>query len=266
MAYTVKTVAGMAGVSIRTLHHYDEIGLLKPASCTPAGYRLYSDADLERLQQILFFKELEFSLEEIREILGRPDFDRKKALAAHRELLVEKKRRLEGLIGLVDTTLENMERGESVAKKGFFAPFAMKKIEEVKEKYRDEVRQKFDPKLVEESERKTSRYTEADWRDIHDQDTSIYWRLVAAMDEGKGPADPGVQEAIGERYREINERYYTCTPQIFRGLGEMYVADSRFTEYYERMRPGWRSSCSRPWPSTVIAWQRISKVLTLRFV
>lgn len=238
MAYTVKTVADMAGVSIRTLHHYDEIGLLKPASCTPAGYRLYSDADLEKLQQILFFKELEFSLTEIKEILDRPDFDRRKALVAHRELLVEKKRRLEGLIGLVDTTMEKLERGENVVRKEFFAPFDMKKIEEAKEKYRDEVRQKYDPKLVAESEEKTSRYTEADWRAINDQEMSIYRRLAAAMDAGKSPADPEVQEVIGERYREINERYYTCTPQIFRGLGEMYVADSRFTEFYERIRPG----------------------------
>ncbi|OAT85321.1 TipAS antibiotic-recognition domain-containing protein [Desulfotomaculum copahuensis] len=83
-----------------------------------------------------------------------------------------------------------------------------------------------------------SRYTEADWRAIHVQEMSIYRRVAAAMDAGKGPADTEVQEAIGERYREINERYYTCTPQIFRGLGEMYVADSRFTAFYERMRPG----------------------------
>ncbi|MDN5345301.1 MAG: hypothetical protein PWQ18_1415 [Clostridia bacterium] len=114
----------------------------------------------------------------------------------------------------------------------------LKEIEEAKAKYRDEVRQKYDPKLVAESEEKTSRYTEADWRAIHDQEMGIYRRLAAAMDAGKSPADPEVQEVIGERYREINERYYTCTPQIFQGLGEMYVADSRFTEFYERMRPG----------------------------
>ncbi|OAT87133.1 MerR family transcriptional regulator [Desulfotomaculum copahuensis] len=238
MAYTVKAVANMTGVSIRTLHHYDQIGLLKPASLTPAGYRLYSDADIDKLQQVLFFKELEFSLEEIKVILDRPDFDRKKALAAHRELLLEKKKRLEELIGLVDTTLENLERGKSMTGKEFFAPFDMKKIEEAKEKYRDEARQKYDPKLVAESGEKTSRYTEADWRAIHEQEMSIYRRVAAAMDAGKDPADTEVQEAIGERYREINERYYTCTPQIFRGLGEMYVADSRFTAFYERLRPG----------------------------
>lgn len=236
MAYTVKAVADMAGVSIRTLHHYDEIGLLKPASCTPAGYRLYTDTDLEKLQQILFFKELEFSLEEIREIVGSPDFDRRRALTAHRRLLTEKKNRLEGLIRLVDQTIVNMERGESMSRKANFEPFDMKKIEEAKEKYRDEVRQKYDPKLVAESERKTSRYTEADWKAIKAQEEDIYRRVVERMD--KGPADPEVQELMGERYRMINERYYTCTPAIFRGLGEMYVADYRFTEFYEKIHPG----------------------------
>ena len=99
MAYTVKQVAKLAGVSVRTLHHYDAIGLLKPAAVSPAGYRLYSDADLERLQQVLFFRELGFSLRDIVRVLSSPDFDRREALAMHRRLLVEKRRRMQALTG-----------------------------------------------------------------------------------------------------------------------------------------------------------------------
>src|SRR5690349_17183383 len=105
MAHTVKAVADLAGITVRTLHHYDEIGLLRPASVSAAGYRLYSDADLERLQHILFFRELGFGLQEIRAILESPDFDPREALRSHRQLLVEQQRRLKRIIRSVDRAL-----------------------------------------------------------------------------------------------------------------------------------------------------------------
>ena len=120
MAYTVKAVADVAGVSIRTLHHYDEIGLLRPASVSHAGYRQYTDPDLERLQQILFFRELGFSLQEIRDIVESPTFDKKQALLTHKQLLLEKQRRLQALILSVDQSIESLERGTTMDKNAMF--------------------------------------------------------------------------------------------------------------------------------------------------
>ncbi|WP_231506340.1 MerR family transcriptional regulator [Paenibacillus sp. UNC451MF] len=105
MAYKIKEVADLAGVSVRTLHHYDEIGLLVPDSVNQAGYRTYTDHELERLQQILFFREIGFSLKEIKDIMDHPEFDRKQALKAHQELLIEKKRRLDSIIATVNKTI-----------------------------------------------------------------------------------------------------------------------------------------------------------------
>jgi DNA-binding transcriptional MerR regulator len=113
MSYTVKAVAAMAGVSVRTLHHYDHIGLLKPAATSAVGYRLYQERDLERLQQVLFFRELGFSLQQIKSIVGSPSFDRKEALRAHRHLLVEQQTRLGQLVDLVDRTIDALERAVS---------------------------------------------------------------------------------------------------------------------------------------------------------
>lgn len=115
----MKQVSKLVGVSVRTLHHYDEIGLLTPEFVTDAGYRIYSDEDLERLQQILFFKELDFSLQEIKNILDTPGFDKRKALYTQKELLIEKRKRIERLIITVEKTLESVEKGIEISKKRY---------------------------------------------------------------------------------------------------------------------------------------------------
>src|SRR3990170_4415689 len=136
MAYTVKAVANMAGITIRTLHHYDRVGLLKPASVSPSGYRLYSEADLERLQQILFFRELGFGLGEIRAILDDPSFDRREALVTQKRLLIEKQRRLGSLVALIDVSIDAMERGTKLDKDTMFEGFDESKIKEYTEEAR----------------------------------------------------------------------------------------------------------------------------------
>lgn len=123
MAYTVKAVSDLAGISIRTLHHYDEIGLVKPAHKTASGYRLYTEEDLERFQQVLFFRELGFSLKDIKEIVSRLDFDRRKALLDHRELLLDRQERLGRLVQSIDRTLDAMERGIAMNAKEMFDGF-----------------------------------------------------------------------------------------------------------------------------------------------
>ena len=232
MPYTVKAVADMAGVSIRTLHHYDEIGLLDPSSVSHAGYRLYTDADLERLQQVLFFKELGFGLKEIKAIVDSPAFDRKQALAMHRELLVEKRKRLEKLIESVDQTIGSMERGKEMSKETLFDGFDESKLKE----YREEARQRWGAAVVDESHRRVSKYTKADWAQVQTESTAINEGMVALM--GTDPAGAKAQDLAGRWFKMINDRYYTCTPEIFRNLGIMYVEDARFTAFYDKYKPG----------------------------
>lgn len=230
MTYTVKTVADIAGISVRTLHHYDAIGLLKPAELSASGYRLYSRGDLERLQQILFFRELGFALEEIREILDRPGFDRRQALREHRALLLERRERLTRLIESVDRTLDAMERGVLMNEQDMFAGFDQSKYEE-------EVRQRWGhTDAYKESMRRAKTYTKEDWDAIKADSGAIQQGIADLMD--RAPSDPAVQELVGRWHKLICDRFYNCPVQMFRGMGEMYVADERFTAFYEKIKPG----------------------------
>ncbi|SDX45195.1 MerR family transcriptional regulator [Paenibacillus sp. PDC88] len=238
MLYKVKEVAKFTGVTIRTLHHYDEIGLVKPDEVTESGHRLYSDDNLKRLQQVLFFREIGFSLQEIGPILDRPDFDRRGALAAHKELLLEQKRRLEELIDTVDRTLEEENGGMTMSKEEMFNGFDMKSIEEHKAKYSQEAKEKYGAEMVTQTERRTDAYTEQDWARIHARNKEINDKIEGAMD--LGPANAQVQEGVAELRQEITNNYYDCTPEIFRGLADLYVEDSRFTNNIEKGRtPGY---------------------------
>lgn len=233
MAYTVKAVADVAGVSIRTLHHYDDIGLLRPTSVSHAGYRQYTDPDLERLQQILFFRELGFSLQEIREIVESPTFDRKQALLSHRQLLLEKQRRLQAIIHSVDRSIESLERGTTMDKNAMFESFGDSKLEE----YRAEAKARWGHTSAwKQSEERSSGYSKEDWDEIKAAMQSITEGLAALMD--RDPGDAAVQEQIGRWYRHIDRYFYTVTPEMFRGLGDMYVADPRFTATYDKVKPG----------------------------
>lgn len=237
MFYKVKEVSKIVGISVRALHHYDEIGLLKPENLTEAGYRLYSDKDLERLQQILFFKELDFSLQEVKEILDNPNFDRKRALKSHKELLVEKKKRIEKIIKSVEKTIDSIEGEIEMDKKEMFDGFDMSEIERIKEKYAEEAKAKYgNTEAYKESEEKTSKYTKEDWNNIQKSTEEIYKKIIDNMD--KGVADPKVQAAVGELRQQITDNFYNCTPEIFRGLGDLYVADERFTKNIDKYKEG----------------------------
>ncbi|MGF7534501.1 MerR family transcriptional regulator [Bacillus mexicanus] len=228
MKYQVKHVAEMAGVSIRTLHHYDNIQLLNPSALTDAGYRLYSDADLERLQQILFFKEIGFRLDEVKEMLDQPNFNRKAALQSQKDMLMKKKQRMEEMIQTLDRTLQSIEGGELMNKRDLFAGLSMKDIEEYQKAYADEVRNLYGREIAEETEKRTSAYSSDDWRAIMAEFDSIYRRIAARMEYG--PDDTEVQAAVGAFRDHICQYHYDCTLDIFRGLGEVYITDERFTD------------------------------------
>lgn len=237
MPYKIKEVADMVGVSVRTLRHYDQVSLLKPGSVTAAGYRIYSDLDLERLQQILFFKELGFSLIEIKEILDSPGYDRRQALHSQKKLLVAKKKRLEAIIELVEQTLDSIEGGITMNKKEMFEAFDMSEIEKHQRQYAEETRQKYGhTEAYKESQKKTSAYTKEDWASIQARGSEIHQRIAELMD--KSPADPQVQKAIGDWRQHISDNFYNCTLDIFRGLGDLYVQDERFTASIDKVKPG----------------------------
>ncbi|MEC1527766.1 MerR family transcriptional regulator [Bacillus spizizenii] len=227
MKYQVKQVADIAGVSIRTLHHYDDIQLLNPSALTDAGYRLYSDADLERLQQILFFREIGFRLDDIKEMLDHKNFDRKAALQSQKDMLMKKKQRMEEMIQTVDRTLQSIEGGKHMDKQDLFAGLSMKDIEEHQQTYADEVRKLYGREIAEETEKRTSAYSADDWRAIMAEFDSIYRQIAARMIHG--PDDAEVQSAVGAFRDHISQYHYECTLDIFRGLGEVYITDERFT-------------------------------------
>ncbi|HEU4965241.1 MAG TPA: MerR family transcriptional regulator [Bacilli bacterium] len=236
MPYKVKELAQLAGVSVRTLHHYDEIGLLTPQTVTDAGYRLYSDRELERLQQILFFREIGLTLQEIKAILDSPAFDRRRALETHRELLLQKKQRLEEILDTVDKTIDSIKGGNKMSDQELFEGFDETPFEEHKRKYAQEAREKYGEAAVEAAEKRVENYTEEDWDAIKTHTEDLYGKIIANMN--KGPSDPQVQEAVAGLRQQITDHYYDCTPEIFRGLGDLYVQDERFTANIDKYREG----------------------------
>ncbi|WP_251860127.1 MerR family transcriptional regulator [Clostridium sp. Marseille-Q2269] len=237
MHYKVKEVADMAGISVRMLHHYDKIGLLKPDSINDAGYRLYTDDNLDRLQQILFFKELNFPLKEIKSILDSPNFDKKETLKTHKQLLLEKKTRLEKIIQSVNKTIKSLEGEFEMDKKEALNAFDMSKIEEHQKKYAKETRMKYGhTSAYKESMAKTSKYTKEDWEILSQNWDEIYKTLADLTD--RDPHDEKVQDAIHMYRSYISKNFYNCTTEIFRGLGDLYVNDERFTANIDKYKVG----------------------------
>lgn len=235
--YKISEVADLAGVSVRTLHYYDKIDLLKPTLIEENGYRLYDDENLARLHQILFFKEMEFSLNEIKEILDDPHFNQKKALLSHKEILKEKRKRLDKIIRSIDQTISTIEGGKNMTKKEMFEPFDMSQIEEQQKKYEEEVRRKYaGTTAYQESQRKTKSYGAEDWQNIEKERTTIYKEIANRMEQG--PDDKEVQQLVEKWKNHITAHFYECNLEILRGLGEMYIADDRFMANIDQTRPG----------------------------
>lgn len=235
MAYTVGEVAALAKVSVRTLHHYDEIGLLTPGARTQAGYRLYTDADLDTLQQTLFFRELGFDLSDIRDMLASPQFDVLDALQMQRGLLIRKRERIESIITAVDLAILARQGGVTLDKEDMFEVFGDFDPAE----YAQEAEQRWgDSDEFKESIKKTSRYTKEDWKRIGEESGAINTDLVALMAEGAPSNDPRVQAVIERHWKSIDENFYRCSMEVYAGLGEMYVADPRFTKNIDKAGEG----------------------------
>ena len=224
--YRVKDVAQIAGVSVRTLHHYDEIGLLVPRTRSGAGYRLYNDDDLFRLQQILLGRELGLSLEEIRRSLDDPRFDRRKALLAQREQLRKRARQTEAMIRAVEAALMVLDdrKGGTMDMKEIFDGFDASK-------YEDEVQERWgNTDAYKESMKRTKRYTKEDWKKIQAEQAAVYTDAVGVMKSGGKPDDEKSMD-VAERHRlSIDRWFYPCSHAMHEGLASMYESDSRFAE------------------------------------
>ncbi len=230
MRYTVKQLAKLAGVSARTLHYYDEIGLLKPETVGENGYRYYSRADLLRLQQILFYKELDFSLKEIGAMLGRADFDLREALAGHRAALQQRVERLLRLVETVDRTLNHLEGRYEMDDKQIFGGWT----EEKQKGYEEEIRQRYGDKAF-NGVIDWNRYTPEQKEVIQAESRAIYQGLGQAMEQG--PESQAVQALIARWHNHLRY-FYEPSLERLRGLGEMYTEDERFRQNFEQVRPG----------------------------
>ena len=235
MEHRVGDVARLAHISVRTLHHYDEIGLLRPSAHSAAGYRLYTPEDLDRLQQVLFYRELGFSLEEIRELMADPGFDRSQALVEQRTLLAARLRRLKTMVALIDRTLATRPGGAQMTSEEMFEVFGdfdpARHEAEVKERWGD-------TDTYRESARRTSSYGSEDWRRFKEESAAIDGRIASLMDEGLAPDDPRAMDAVDQARLLIDRWFYPCSRQMHAELGKMYVADPRFAATYESIRPG----------------------------
>ena len=239
MEYTVNKLAGISGVSTRTLRYYDEIGLLKPAKIRSNGYRIYGKAEVDKLQQILFYREMGISLGEINKLLSESNGDRIEALENHRKALCSKKERIETLIETVDKTIRSMKGEIKMKDYEKFEGFKRNLVDENEQKYGNEIRSKYGDKAVDASNGKVMKMTNEQYADAQRLSTEINETLAVAMDSGD-PAGELAQRACHLHRQWIcmfwGEGMYT--KEAHRGLGQMYVEDERFKVYYDSIAEG----------------------------
>ncbi|GGV06508.1 HTH-type transcriptional activator TipA [Streptomyces filipinensis] len=235
MSYSVGQVAGFAGVTVRTLHHYDEIGLLVPSERTYAGHRRYNDADLDRLQQILFYRELGFPLEEVAALLDDPDVDPRAHLRRQHELLTARIEKLQKMAAAVEHAMEARTMGINLTPQERFEVFGDKDPEQ----YREEAEARWgDTEAYAESQRRAAAYSKEDWKRIKAEVDDWGVRYAALVAAGERPAGEAAMELAEEHRRHISRWYFEVPYEMHRCFGEMYVSDERFKAFYDSMHPG----------------------------
>jgi DNA-binding transcriptional MerR regulator len=232
MEMTIQKLARMAGVSSRTLRYYDELGLLKPLRVNSAGYRIYGRSEVDRLQQILFYRELGLELERIKALLDSPGFSPRAALESHHEALLERRRQLDLLIKNVENTMAFNEGRIEMTDKEKFEGFKKSMIESNEARYGDEVREKYGNKMADASNKKLQDMTEAEYDEVQALGEAVLEKLAAAMAAGS-PRDPLAQEAASLHKKWLMFYWPRYTGEAHAGLAEMYVADARFTAFYD---------------------------------
>jgi DNA-binding transcriptional MerR regulator len=235
MSWTVGGLARLAGVTVRTLHHYDRIGLLRPSGRTTAGYRTYELPDLDRLQQVLVYRELGFPLEEVATLLDAPDADPTAHLRRQHRLLQDRLERTRAMVAAVEKELEARQMGIRLTPEERFEVFG----EHDPEQYEAEVQERWgDSDAHRQSQRRTASYGKDDWLRIKAEGEDVEARFAAALRDGV-PADSERAMDLAEEHRQqIHRNFYDCPPGMHAALGRMYVEDERFTAHYEQRAPG----------------------------
>lgn len=234
MPFTVGDLARLTGVTVRALHHYDEIGLVRPSRRTAAGYRLYDDADVHRLQQVLLFRELGLPLDEIAAALDAAR-TRDELLRQHRDVLVAKRARLDAMLSALDKALAHLEEERPMQPddvKDMFEGFDHSQ-------YEDEARERWgETDAYKESARRTKSYGKAEWDQIKRDWGAIYGELADLMRAGAAVSDPRVQALVEQHRLHIDRWFYPCSVAMHKSLGAMYVADPRFAANLDKTGPG----------------------------
>ena len=234
-SYSVGRVAALSGVTIRTLHHYDEIGLLSPGGRSDAGYRAYEEADLERLQRILFYRELGFTLKEISTIIEDPGTDAIGHLRRQRGLLVARIERLSAMVDVIDYEMEAKTMDIKLTPEERFEVFG----EFRPEGHAEEAERRWgETDSYKESNRRVSKYTKGDWLQLKAEAEDVQNRLTAAFEAGHAPDSEEAMAAAEAHRQHISRWFYECTYEIHRGLTDMYVSDERFRSNYDTHTPG----------------------------
>ena len=235
MSYSVGQVSDLAGVTIRTLHHYDEIGLLSPSGRSAAGYRIYEEVDLERLRQILFYRELGFTLEEIATIVDDPRTDAIGHLRHQRGLLTQRLERLRAMVAAIDHEMEAKTMGIRLTPEERFEVFG----DFDPGKYAEEAEQRWGgTEALRQAQRRVATYTKEDWLRIKAEEEEVRANLAAAFMAGLAPDSEEAMAAAEAHRRHISRWFYECSYDVHRGLTDMYVSDERFRANYDALAPG----------------------------
>lgn len=235
--YTIQKLAKLAGVSTRTLRYYDEIEILKPARTNASGYRIYNQEQVDRLQQIMFYRELSMQLEHIKDILNEPDFDATKALIQHREKLLAKRERIDRLIENINKTLDEKEGSLIMSDKEKFEGFKKRLIEENEKKYGNEIREKYGEETINASKAKMMNLTQEQYDSFTKLENKLNQMLIKAMETG----DPASE--LAQKTADLHKQWLTFTwsqysKEAHAGVTQMYVEDERFSAYYDQIKLG----------------------------
>ncbi len=235
--YTIQKLAAMAGISTRTLRYYDEIGLLRPARIASSGYRIYGGSEVDRLQQILFYRELDVPLEQIRTIMNDSHFSGPDALREHRMQLLAQRQRLDRLIENLDQSIAALEGDSPMKDKDKFEGFKRSLVDENERKYGEEVRQKYGKEAVERSNARVMGLTEAQYAEVTRLADDLARTLADAFRTGD-PAGELAQKAADLHRQWLCHFWEVYSPEGHAGLAQMYVDDPRFTAHYDKEQPG----------------------------
>ncbi|MFD2117489.1 MerR family transcriptional regulator [Paenibacillus yanchengensis] len=226
----VSELAALAKISVRTLHYYDELGLLQPTMITDAGYRLYSDENIEKLQQILFYRQLNIPLKQIKRLMDDPDYDHIAALEQHQLMLLKSREQLDILLSNLEQTILVAKGETTMSKEARFAGFSFDNNE-----YEQEASERYGDDAVDDANKKVQGNNKAFGEQMADRMNELYRELAELR--ALNPRSEQAQTAIGKWYTMLNE-ISTYSPAMFRSLGEMYIQDERFTANIDQFGTG----------------------------